>query len=81
MTITMTNSATNSDVKVESSVVSAAIDKAKHGNTNVVIYKAVIIEGQPKKVLSATTAEFNTSPNRQNLEYIATVDPEGNFVD
>jgi len=74
MTITMNHS------DVEKSVLNAAIEKAKKENTNVVIYKAEIVVGKPKVVSSVTEKQFNESPNRHNLEYIQTVQPNGSFV-
>jgi hypothetical protein len=81
MTITMTNSATNSAVKVEKSAVDTAVKLAEKWQKPVVIYRAEIAEGQPKKVLSALKFQFEASPLRHKLELIATIDQNGNFVD
>lgn len=81
MTITMTNSDTNAKTNVEKSVLDTAIKLARKKDSLVCIYKAEIVKGQGKKVLSATIDQFEASPMRPELELIATIDQNGNFTD
>jgi hypothetical protein len=81
MTITINNSATQATTKVEKSAINIAIELAKKTQEIVVIYKAEIVKGQPKKVLSETKVKFDASPMRSKLEHVATIDQNGNFID
>ena len=81
MTITMTNEKTQAITNVETSKLDTAIALAKKWQRPVVIYKAEITKGQPKKVLSALKLHFDASPIRHELELIATIDQNGNFID
>ena len=81
MTITMTNSKTQATTNVEKSKIDIAVALAKKWQKPVVIYKAEITKGQPKKVLSALKVHFDASPLRHELEQIAIIDKDGNFID
>jgi len=81
MTITMTNSATQAATNVKKSALDKAINLARKEDSFVCIYKAEIVKGNGKMVLSATKVQFDESPMRHELELIATIDQNGNFVD
>ena len=75
MTITINHS------DVEKTAIDTAIKLAKKWQKPVVLYRAEIAEGQPKKVLSALKVHFDASPLRDKLELISTIDQNGNFID
>ena len=66
--------------EVSTKVFDKATRKANQENTNVVLFKSEIIEGQGETVSFATEKQFNESPCRHKLNYLQTITPDGSLL-
>jgi sensor histidine kinase regulating citrate/malate metabolism len=73
MTITKVNQS------VKNTIRNKAAKKAKETGENVVVYEATV--GKQKVQMITTVSMFEKCPNRNDVEFIAVIDENGNYVD
>lgn len=73
MTITKVNKS------VKNTIRNKAASKAKETGEHSVVYEAII--GKKKVQMITTVSQFEKCPNRNDVEFIAVIDENGNYVD